>query len=173
MPSHEEMLEELDVLASALQVLPKRNQDVFSDLRDRLGDLSELRSPEEKFVRDRLQLLYEDAITTLLLVADPPNAYSLQGLLADLTALTNHRIDAVSVVPPRDLVAEQGDAGAEVNRRRKAPRSVNLKTSLPRYSELTPEQVEVIRYFREQIDLGERPGPDHMPRANLDDVQFS
>lgn len=121
------------------------HEDVFSALRERVIEIDQVvEETDEGQRRARVSSMYEDAISTLLLVADPPSRETYEQVLGRIGSIADTPIESVRFSPePRAeaAIAEQY--------------SYELRDNLLPRRRLTAEQRGTLDYFRAQLEATE------------------
>ena len=144
MPSPERLEEDVREVLEFCRDYRGPHEDVFASLRGRLSEIDEFFDEPDGQRRRRIGGMYEDAISTLLLLADPPGRDTFEQVLNGFRAVADTSITAVRFYTEAPVEAVTMRGGA-----------YDLRDSLPERRSLTPGQRIVLDFFRSQLPAAE------------------
>jgi hypothetical protein len=147
-PSLESMEQDIREVLEYCRDYRGANEDVFAALRERLSEVDQPDSGSEALRRERIGGMYEDAISTLLLLAEPPGQDQYQRVLDGIGTIAGIPINGVRFyeeAPSEAVVAERVTSV--------------LWESLPPRRQLAEGDVEVLDFFKAQLPAREFGGP--------------
>lgn len=89
MPSQEQMEQDVQEVLAFCRRYRGIHEDTFTALRERLSDASGDTDGSEAQERHRLEDMYKDAISTLLLLADPPGPEAYREVISRIESITD------------------------------------------------------------------------------------
>ena len=140
MPSLESMEHDVREVLEYCREYRGANEDVFAALRERLSEVDRFDVGSESLRRERISGMYEDAISTLLLLAEPPGEDQYQRILSGIGTIARIPINGVRFyeeAPSEAVVAERVTSV--------------LWESLPPRRQLADGDVEVLDFFKAQL----------------------
>ena len=148
MPSLESMEHDVREVLEYCREYRGANEDVFAALRERLSEVDRFDGGSESLRIERISGMYEDAISTLLLLAESPGEDQYQRILSGIGAIAGIPINGVRFyeeAPSEAVVAERVTSV--------------LWESLPPRRQLAEDDVEVLDFFKAQLPAREFGGP--------------
>jgi len=148
MPSPEQMENDVREILEYCGGYRGIHEDVFTTLRERLSEIDQLTDESGGQRRERIDSMYRDAISTLLLLADPPGHGTYEQVLNAIGAIADTPITGVRFYPEapvESVVARWGP--------------YDLLGNLPERRPLAAEQRELLAFFRSQLSAAEANDP--------------
>jgi hypothetical protein len=148
MPSPEQLENDVREVLEFCRNYRGIHEDVFTSLRGRLSEIDQLFDEPDGQRREHIGGMYVDAISTLLLLADPPGRETYAQVLDGMRAVADTPITAVRFYTETPIEAVA--VGWE---------SYDLQDSLPERRSLTTGQREILDFFRSQLPAAEASDP--------------